>query len=90
MGWQWHQLDHMQIIWTSLQKDNHASTCHHSVFTGRMPFLPPNQQRQSTEGIHVKQEEYIRIQHVSSARFTPTESVGVTRAPDTVGLNRVV
>jgi len=24
---------------------------HHSVFTGRMPFLPPNQQRQSTEGI---------------------------------------
>jgi len=27
---------------------------HHSVFTGRMPFLPPNQQRQSTEGnIHL-------------------------------------
>ena len=23
---------------------------HHSVFTGRMPFLPPNQQYQSTEG----------------------------------------
>jgi len=23
---------------------------HNSVFTGRMPFLPPNQQRQSTEG----------------------------------------
>ena len=23
---------------------------HHSVFTGRMFFLPPNQQRQSTEG----------------------------------------
>ena len=22
---------------------------HHSVFTGRMPFLPPNQQRQSTD-----------------------------------------
>ena len=25
-------------------------TSHHSIFTGRMPFLPPNQQRQSTEG----------------------------------------
>jgi len=25
-------------------------TPHHSVFTGRMPFLPPNQQHQSTEG----------------------------------------
>jgi len=24
---------------------------HHSVFTVRMPFLPPNQQHQSTEGI---------------------------------------
>jgi len=23
---------------------------HHSVFTGRMPFLPPNRQRQSSEG----------------------------------------
>jgi len=26
MGWQWHQLDHMQIICTSLQSDNHANT----------------------------------------------------------------
>jgi len=25
-AWQWHQLDHMQIIRTSLQTDNHAST----------------------------------------------------------------
>jgi len=26
IGWQWHQLDHMHIICTSLQTDNHAST----------------------------------------------------------------
>jgi len=26
MGWQWHQLDHMQIICTLFQTDNHAST----------------------------------------------------------------
>jgi len=26
MGWQWHQLDHMQVICTSLQTDSHAST----------------------------------------------------------------
>ena len=26
MGWQWYQLNHMQIICTSLQTDNHAST----------------------------------------------------------------
>ena len=24
---------------------------HHSVFTGQLPFLPPNQQRQSNEGV---------------------------------------
>jgi len=39
----------MQIC-TSLQTNNHASTPPLSFFTGRMPFLPPNQQRQSTEG----------------------------------------
>jgi len=38
--WQWHQLGHMQVC-TSRQTDNHASTS---------PLLPPNQQRQSTEG----------------------------------------
>jgi len=26
IGWQWHQLAHMQITCTSLQTDNHAST----------------------------------------------------------------
>jgi len=52
MGWQWHQLDHtsMQIICTLLQTDNDASTLSLKIFTGRMLFLPPNQQRQSTEG----------------------------------------
>jgi len=44
--WQWHPLCHMQVC-TSVQIDNHATT---QFFTGRMPFLPPNQQRQSTEG----------------------------------------
>jgi len=32
---------------TSLQTDNHASTPPLTFFTDRMPFLPPNQQRQS-------------------------------------------
>jgi len=36
---------------TLLQTDNHASTPPLSIFTGQMPFLPPNQQRQSTEGM---------------------------------------
>jgi len=47
--WQWNPLGHMQVC-TSLQTDNHASTPTAHFFTGRMPFLPPNQQCQSTEG----------------------------------------
>ena len=42
-------LGHMQVC-SLLQTDNHASTPTTQFFTGRMPFLPPNQQRQSTEG----------------------------------------
>jgi len=42
--WQWHQLGHMQVC-TSHQTENHASTPPLCFFTGRMPFLPPNQQR---------------------------------------------
>ena len=47
---QWHQLGHMQIC-TSTHSDNHTNTPSLKFFTGRMPFLPPNQQRQSTEGM---------------------------------------
>jgi len=51
---QWHQLGHMQVC-NSLQTDNHAGTPPLKFFTGRMLFLPPNQQRQSTEGNCVSQ-----------------------------------
>jgi len=47
--WQWHQLGDMQVC-TSLQTDSRASTPPLSFFTGWMPFLPPNQQHQSSEG----------------------------------------
>jgi len=33
MGWQWPQLDHMQVICTSLQTDNHASTSQLSFYS---------------------------------------------------------
>ena len=41
MEWQWHHPDHMQIICTLLQTDNHASTSSLNFLTGRMPFLRP-------------------------------------------------
>jgi len=45
--WKWHQLG------KSAPRSRQITTPapHHSVFIGRMTFLPPNQQRQSTEGI---------------------------------------
>jgi len=45
---EWHQLGHMKVC-TSLQTDNHASTPPLSFLQALMPFLPPNQQRQSNE-----------------------------------------
>jgi len=45
MGWQLHQLDHMQIICVLLKTDNHISTSSLSFYiTGWMLFLTPNQQ----------------------------------------------
>jgi len=38
MGWQWHQLDHIQIICTLLQTDNYASTLSFSFY--RSDALP--------------------------------------------------
>jgi len=46
--WQWHQLGHMQVRIT-LQTDNHTSTPPLSFYRPDA-FLPPNKQRQSTEG----------------------------------------
>jgi len=50
IGWQWHRLDHMQIICTLLQTDNHASTSSLS-FCGLDALLAPNQQCQYIEGM---------------------------------------
>ena len=47
LGWQWHQLDRMQTICTSLQTDNHNTS---SLNCYRLDALPgrPSQQCQST------------------------------------------
>jgi len=78
MGWLWHQLDNTQIICTSLQTDNHASTSLPRLFTGRRLFLMPNQQCQSTEGntqsgsicLHHTQS----VQHVSTCAYFKSHS----------------
>jgi len=53
MGWQWHQLDHMQIICTLRQTDNHASTSTLSFKRpDALPVVKPT--RQSTEKKELK------------------------------------
>jgi len=58
-GWQWHQLNHMQITCSSLQTDNHVSTPSLSYLqtgcsscTDWMLFLTPNRQCKGNEGNH--------------------------------------
>jgi len=41
MGWQWHQLDHMQIICTSPKTDHRASTSSLSFLQARCPSCRP-------------------------------------------------
>jgi len=51
---------------------------HHSVFTGRMPFLPPNQQRQSAEGMNIctDSRQYIFVlSHTSADMLSAMDTV---------------
>jgi len=52
-----------------LQTDNHANTSPLSFFTGQMPFLPPNQQRQSTEGIKLNPMQQNQTTRKQQAKF---------------------
>jgi len=78
--WQWNPLGHMQVC-TSLQTDNHVSTSPLSFFTGRMPFLPPEQQRQSTEG--KKRRTEVVVDNTPRSRTALTRQ---TSTPAGVGL----
>ena len=92
--WQWHQLGHTQVC-TALQTDNHASTSPLSFFTVRMPFLPPNQQCQNTEGSYIyarlnedredRVQSDLRLEDVGVAVFDERESV-TTEVNGRVGL----
>jgi len=51
-GWQWHQLEHMQIICTSFQRDNHTSRSSLKFFY-RPAALPDTQLKVSKIWKHV-------------------------------------
>jgi len=49
-GWQWHQLSHNASLHLAPDRQPHQHPTTLMFFTGWMPFLPPSQQCQSTEG----------------------------------------
>ena len=61
MGWQWHQLDHMQIICISLQTDNHASTLPLSFFyrSDALPATQPTASKQWRQKLIVNQTYHV-------------------------------
>ena len=46
-GWQWYQMNHMEITASPLQTNNHTNISSLKFFTGQIPFLMPKQQCQS-------------------------------------------
>ena len=59
VGWQWHQLDHVQIICTSLQTDNHSSTSPLSFY--KLDALPAVQPTACTNCKYMKYITYCII-----------------------------
>jgi len=69
LGWQWHQLDHMQTICTSLRRDNHTNTPSLNFY--RSDTLPkPNQQCQNHCKLILEKKHHQkrRISHCLTAR----------------------
>jgi len=67
MGWQWHQLDHMQTICTLLQTDNHASTSPLSYY--RPDALSGPQPTASKHWRPILTHHSIRIYHIVSCQY---------------------
>jgi len=55
MRWQWHQLDHMQIICTSLQTDDHARTSSLSLYIPDVQLCYSTEQMEETDSFCVGQ-----------------------------------
>jgi len=73
-GWQWHQMDHMQIICTSLQTDNHTS------ITSLNFLLPSCRQSSSIKALKAINAtlQLISLQLVTHNRCLNTNRLNVT------------
>ena len=86
MGWQWRQLDHMQIICTSLQPDNHASTSSLSFYRpDALPDAQPAVSKHWRQGTHLA----LLITYVQCGvnTFTQQQSTVFTESRDIFIIN---
>ena len=81
LGRQWHQLDHMQTICTSLQTDNHTNTSSLNFYRpDALPGVQPTVSKQwegtKTDKKHTLFNVYFKIFHRSShrGRFNPHQT----------------
>jgi len=65
-GWQWHQLDRMQIIRTSLQTDNHASTSSLSFLQAGCSSCRPTN---SVKALKAKTEDEEQTSHENNRQL---------------------
>jgi len=77
----WHQLDHIQTICAPCSREITTPTPRHSVFTGWMPFLPPSQQCQSTEGKRLYIGNKLRCLN-AEANYVPDQLAEIPRQTD--------
>ena len=68
-GWHWHQLGHNASLHLAPDRQplQHSTTL--MFFTGRMPFLLSNQQRQSTEGNHRHRTDKSKVSRYLISRY---------------------
>jgi len=88
MGWQWHQPNHMQIICTSLQTDNHASISSLSFLQAGCSSCRPTN---SVRPLKVGPQEEHPAKHQSAENRLPSgelEGVAVHRLTLKVFLSR--
>jgi len=75
-GWQWHQLDHMEIICTSLQTDNYASTSSLNCLQAKCSSLRQNSSLQTLKTSVVYRiqisEEFIKVFTYFCTKFIET------------------
>ena len=82
-GWQWHQLDHMQTVCTSLQTDNHISTSSLNFLLGRYQWVKTESVTETCESSCVLAARMLARNFKSNiscrARTWFTEAVSVNR-----------